>query len=97
MKKYKAKECFIHRQIMDEDFLIKVGSKTADCNGIVMLNETAAFLWNGIQTPAAEEELCAALAENYTAEDEDDFSEDVRQFLETMLSLNAVEEIEQDN
>lgn len=93
MTRYKACECYIHRKIADEDFLVPVGQQVFKNNGLVMMNETAAVLWNEIQTGKTVEELCAALGESYELSSED-VAEDVQQFIDSMLSLGAVEPVE---
>lgn len=93
MVRYKARECYIHRKMADDDFLIPVGRQIIKNNGIVLLNETAAFLWNEIQTEKTADELCKALSEEYELECED-VADDVMQFINDMLSLDAIERIE---
>lgn len=93
MIRYKARDCYIHRKIIDDDFLVPVGQQVIKKNGIVLMNETAAFLWNEIREEKTVEELCAALAGEYEVKDEN-IREDVVGFIEYMLSLDAIETIE---
>lgn len=93
MLHYKARECFIHRKIAGDDFLIPTGQQVFNSNGIIMMNDTASFLWNEIQTEKTVDELCNALAEAYEIECEN-ISSDVQEFIDSMLSFDAVEKLE---
>lgn len=87
---YKARDCYIRRKIAGDDFLVPVGQQAKNKNGIVLLNGTAAFLWEQLSEPRSVPELCAALAEEYELNGED-VTEDVLSFIEYMRSLEAIE------
>lgn len=93
MVRYKARECYIHRKMENDDFLIPVGRQIIKKNGLILMNETAAFLWNEIQKEKTADELCKALSEDYGIECED-VADDVMKFIDDMLSLDAIERIE---
>lgn len=42
----KIKDGFILRKIANNDIVIPTGNNIADFNGVISLNETAAFLWS---------------------------------------------------
>lgn len=61
----KIKDGFILRNIADEYIVVPVGENTFDLNGIINLNEVAAFLWENMQTTISEEDLVKKLLDNY--------------------------------
>ena len=56
---------FVLRNIADDWILVPVGKDAIDMNGLIVLNELGAFLWNKIPDAANEEELLAAVLEEY--------------------------------
>lgn len=89
MLRYKTQDCYIHRKIIDYDLLVPILHHGAKNNGIILLNETAVFLWNEIQTEKTVDELCKALSEEYGIKHED-VVDDVMQFIDDMLSFDAI-------
>ena len=92
MSYYKARECYIHRKIADDEFLVPVGEQALKNNGIVMLNETAAFLHDKLKSKQTIAELCEALMQSYDI-DRESAEKDVSEFLDFLLSIEAAEEI----
>ena len=58
------------------------------------MNETGAFLWEGIEEGLTEEELCKKLCVEYEAEpsEEAQIGEDVEEFLSQLKTLGVLEE-----
>ncbi len=79
----KLKEGFIYRTIAGEHVVIPTGNNIADFNGIISLNETAAFLWVKIQSPFTREDLVEALLQEYEV-DRELAGKDVDEFLRTL-------------
>lgn len=79
-EKYRLKNTYFHRRIVDSDVLISVGENVANFNGYIELNESAAFLCDELKEPRTEEELAKALADRFSIF-EDEAKEDVSDFL----------------
>lgn len=88
----KLKEGFILRKIANTDVVIPVGKNIANFNGIITLNETAAFLWgllkNGIDIPA----MVEALISEYDVSREK-AREDIEAFAKQLSEANMLEEV----
>lgn len=80
----KLKDGLIYRQIAGEHVVIPVGSNIADFNGIISLNETAAFLWRHLKDGAEPVHLVSALLEEYEVEQEQ-AEKDVGEFLTLLM------------
>ncbi|WP_195269382.1 PqqD family protein [Eubacterium sp. 1001713B170207_170306_E7] len=76
----KIKDGFILRNIADEHIVIPVGENAFDLNGIINLNEVAAFLWENMQTAISEEDLVKKILENYDVS-EKNAKVDVEEFI----------------
>jgi len=78
-KKIKLKPGFILRRIANSDIVIPVGNNIASFNGLITLNETAAFLFKLINEGTTVTELIEALTKEYDVDpglagnDVDDF------------------------
>ena len=53
----KAKSGFVLRSIMGEQMLMPINDNIATFKGTVLFNETAALLWEKLQTPVSREDL----------------------------------------
>ena len=87
----KIKDGFILRKIANSDMVVPVGNNIADFNGIISLNETAAFLWNRLKEGTEIPLMVDALIEEY------DISrilatEDVEHFVTKLQQANILEE-----
>lgn len=65
----KLKDGFILRQIAGETMVIPSGEEL-DLNMMITLNETGRFLWERLQEGTTEEDLVAALLEEYEVDEE---------------------------
>lgn len=77
---YQAKSGFVKREVAGETLLIPVGSTTQEFNGMILLNETGAFLWEALQKPKTEDELLRAVLDEFEIDSETALS-DTRQFI----------------
>ena len=84
----KLKEGFIYRKIAGEHVVIPVGSNIADFNGIISLNETAAFLWQQLKEEVEPAALVSALQSEYEV-DQAQAQKDVDEFI-TLLREHKV-------
>ncbi|MDD7391061.1 MAG: PqqD family protein [Lachnospiraceae bacterium] len=70
---------------------VPVGSRTAELNGIIALNETAAFLWGFFQEEHTEEEAVQALLREFDV-DEETAGRSVKRLVEQMAAEGLLEE-----
>ena len=82
MIKVKLKEGFLLRQIAGEIVVLPTGNEL-DLNMMITLNETGKFLWERLEKGAQEQELVAALLEEYEV-DETAANKHVADFLEKL-------------
>lgn len=85
----KIKEGFILRQIAGEDIVVPIGNNIADFNGVIRLNESAAFLWKTLQEEISKEELINSLIKEYKI-DENLATNDVEGFLDILKEHKAI-------
>lgn len=87
----KIKSGFILRSIAGCKVVVSVGERVLDFNGIINLNDTGAFLWKRLEAGATEDELVAAILENFTEVDEPTARESVRSFTKTLLDAGVID------
>ena len=88
----KLKEGFVLRKIAGEDVVIPIGNNIADFNGLVRLNQSAAFLWKALQKETTKDELIKSLIEEYKI-DRELATNDVEQFINTLKQNEIIEGI----
>ncbi len=86
----KIKEGFILRKIADTDMVIPIGDNIAYFNGIISLNETAAFLWKKLSEGSEPSALSEELMEAYHISSEM-ATEDTFQFITQLQLANILE------
>ena len=62
---YQRADGYVHRKSGDRDVLICVGKNIANFNGYVLLNGTAAFLWEKLDQPRTLDQLTDQLLETF--------------------------------
>jgi hypothetical protein len=83
------KKELIKREIAGDTILVPVGNAVYDSNGLFVLNELGAFLWDLLPGAETEEELCrAVLAEYEVAEEE--AARDIEEFLSRLRELGIL-------
>ena len=87
----KIKSGFLLRTIAGSSIVVPVGNRSLDFNGMITLNGTAAFLWKRLEQGATEEELAAAILENYEDVDEAEAKKSVADFLEKLREVDCLE------
>lgn len=80
---------FILRQIAGEYILIPVGQAALKIHGMINLTESAAFLWEKLQSDCTQEELIDALLSEYDVQRET-AAADVRDFVAQMKKLDIL-------
>ena len=88
----KIKDGFILRKIAGEDIVVPIGGNIANFNGIINLNESAAFLWRELQQDLSIEELVDKLIKEYEI-NEEIASNDVQSFVDILVQNNVIEGI----
>lgn len=61
---------FILRQVAGENMLVPCGEAAKKYNGLINMNDTAAFIWKQIDTAADMQEIVEALKEHYDVDAE---------------------------
>lgn len=61
----KIKEGFVLRKIASSWMVVPLGDRAEELNGIISLNETAAFLWEYLQEEHTQEEAVAAIVAEF--------------------------------
>ena len=64
-----AKSGFVLRHVLDEYILMPTGDNISVFDGTVMFNETAALVWQKLQSPVTREELLQAVMDEYDVEE----------------------------
>ena len=90
---YQASDQFVVRTVAGETLLIPVGAATRNFNGMILLNETGAFLWETLHSPRSESELVQTLLETFETDPETALS-DIRDFLHKGLENQLISYIE---
>lgn len=83
------KKELIKREIAGDTILVPVGQTVLDSNGLFVLNELGAFIWELLPAAKDEAEICEAILREYevTAEEA---SRDVAEFLENLKKLEIL-------
>lgn len=79
------------RKIADECMLIPTGMAAQNFNGMMTLNETAAFVWDNLDDAGSRERLVELVMENYDVEQET-AQKDVCGLVDTMIRLGMIAE-----
>ena len=77
------KENFLLQAVGGENLLVPIGAQVMDTNGIITLNETAAFIWDLLEEDCTIEDLAAAIADRFEVTMEQAVS-DVRSFVDKL-------------
>ena len=65
METMKIKKELVKRDIAGDTILVPVGKTVYDSNGLFILNELGAFLWDRLETAQSEEELLGLILDEY--------------------------------
>ena len=82
---------FVRRSVGDCYMVVPVGVRTQVVNGVIALSGSGDFLWGKLETGATEEELVAALCDEYEV-DVARAAEDVRAFISDLRQAGVLEE-----
>ncbi len=83
------KKELIKREIAGDTILVPVGKTVLDSNGLFVLNELGAFIWEVLPRMETEEAICEAILAEYEVTPEE-AAKDVAEFLEKLRQLNII-------
>ena len=61
----KIKGEFILREIVGETILVPVGNTALEYNGMIIINDTGAFIWKALEEGLKKEEILTGLTDRY--------------------------------
>ncbi len=80
---------YVLKNLGNEHILVPTGGEVTNLNGILVLNDTALFIWKMLENEIDEKDLVEAVAKEYNVEEEQ-AAKDVREFLEELSSKNML-------
>ena len=83
------KKDLIKREIAGDTILVPCGKTVYDSNGLFALNELGAFLWDRLPKADSEEELVAAVLEEYEVTREE-AAKDIAEFLAKLKKMDIL-------
>jgi hypothetical protein len=83
------KKELIKRDIAGEVFLVPVGKSTYDSNGLFILTELGAFIWDLLPNAESEDAIVNAVLADYEV-DEATARADIREFLKKLEDLGIL-------
>ncbi len=86
----KIKDGFVMRKIADISIVVPIGESSIDFNGIITLNETAAFLFRQLQSDISRATLLEQLIDEYDVNKET-AKVDVDAFCAQLEEVNLIE------
>ena len=87
----KIKSCYRLRDVAGEHIVMALGEASKQFNGLIMLNDTSAFLWQQIENKdCSKEQLIHALLEEYEV-DEETAKKGVEKFIVLLTQNHFVE------
>jgi hypothetical protein len=89
-KRFIRSRAVASRVVAGETLLVPIRARVGDMASIYSFNGTGSSIWQLLETPKTVDELVAAVAQEYDAEQER-VEKDVREFLGEMLSVGLAE------
>lgn len=83
------KKDLIKREIAGDTILVPVGKTVYDSNGLFVLNELAAFIWDVLPKAETEAQILEAVLAEYEVSAQE-ASEDIAQFLEKLRTMGII-------
>ena len=83
------KKELLKREIAGESFLIPVGKTVYDTNGMFILTELGAFIWDLLDQAECEEDILRAVLAEYEV-DKETAKKDIAEFLEKLRSMEIL-------
>ena len=85
-----VKKQLIKREIAGDTILVPVGKTVYDSNGLFVLNEVAAFIWDLLPEAADELQIVSRILEEYDVSWEDALA-DTTQFLQKLREMGIID------
>ena len=85
----KIKKELIKREVAGDTILVPVGKTVYDTNGLFVLNEIGAFIWDRLEKFETTEEIVDAILEEYDAQ-RSEVTQDVEEFLEKFRNWGVI-------
>lgn len=83
------KKQLIRREIAGDTILVPVGKTVYDSNGLFVLNELGAFIWDRLPQAETEADICRAVLAEYDVSQEE-ARRDVAEFLEKLRQMDII-------
>lgn len=83
------KKDLIKREIAGDTILVPVGKTVLDSNGLFVLNELGAFIWNLLPEAENEEDICKAILAEYDVSAEE-AAQDVSEFFAALRKMGII-------
>lgn len=83
------KKEFIKRDVAGDIVLVPVGKTVLESNGLFVMNELGAFLWDLLPGAETAEELCEAVLAEYEVTREV-AAKDIAEFLDTLRDMGII-------
>ena len=83
------KKELIKREIAGDTILVPVGKTVYDSNGLFVLNELGAFIWDVLPQAQSEADICKAVLAGYDVSEEE-AAKDIAQFLDKLRSMDII-------
>ena len=80
---------FVLREIAGDYVIIPTGQTVLEFNGMITVNEVGVSLWKMLQNEVTEDDLVKGILEEYEVE-EDVAREDIREFIDTLVTGNIL-------
>lgn len=86
----KIKKELVKRDIAGDTVLVPIGKTVYESNGLFILNEVGAFLWDRLEAAGSEADLLTAVLEEYDVPEET-ARQDIRDFLAELRKTGIME------
>ena len=83
------KKDFIKRDVAGDIVLVPVGKTVLDANGLFVMNELGAFIWDLLPEAETEEDICKAVLAEYEVSQEE-AAKDIAEFLNTLRKMEIL-------
>ena len=83
------KKDFIKRDVAGDTVLVPVGKTVLDANGLFVMNELGAFIWDLLPKAETEADICKAVLAEYEVSQEE-AAKDIAEFLNTLRKMEIL-------
>lgn len=87
----KRNKDFILREIAGESVIVPTGQAAQNFNGMITLNEVAAFIWKNLDEAETKEQMTRMILEEFEI-DEETANTDVNGFIEALMAQGMMTE-----